>query len=509
MTRQPARFPLDPRRNACAALVVVAVLTAAGLAAAEAFTPEPSSLARVVAIGGKDYLELGPNPVTMTLVGPGRLYGFMRVGFAPGENGERAGSLEIAGIGERTMRLPLTFSPSPSTTFDDGRPTVPSGGRKFEFYVPAGIWTARLTASVDGGGLAAAIFYYDGPSQSSRPADADARPNPWRYRNSFTAEFIYDDNVYTLHPQAIDDFLVGLDPGLPRMKSYDDFVFAPTLDLSAERQFWSLGKTRLRFKVKRWMYTVNPIKTNTDFDAYVRQYFGGSRSLELYLHHAPEQYIRQLGDRSPYGGVSEDREFRFTRNIVNLTWRHTLSRDLSYSVTAESNMRYYNKPFMENDVATWELRGSVAYRFFARKLRVTVDYSFEDAAGRGYDSVDESHDHSDDSDPGYHRDLYRLGLDLKTPWLRPLADDVGVAYLFMDYYYTTTKDLFDSPYQVGRRDKWAKAFLKASKALTRGVDLDFDFVYSERQVESPWYGDITLDKDYISHRYSLALSYDF
>jgi hypothetical protein len=491
-------------------MLALGLLVLATAASARVYNPEPSSAHTIISVGGKGYVQLGADPVTVPLVGPGRFYGYMRVGFDPGETTPKAGTIEVAGINDRTMRLPLTFEPSSATTWDDGRPGTPSGGRKFEFYVPRGIWTARLTASVEGGGLTAAVLYYDGPAQDAEPGSKKAKKSPWRFRNSFTAEFLYDDNIYTIHDEAIEAFQVGSEDGLPRMKSYDDFIFAPTLDLAAERRFFDVGKTRFRFKVKRWMYAANPIKTNTDFDGYVRQWFPGGKSLEFNVHYAPEQYIRQLGDDAPYDGLGyRDKEFRFTRNVANLTWRHYVTRKFSYKLIAETNMRYYNKPFQENDIEAWEIRGSVNYKFFDRDLSVTVDYSYEDASGRGHDSVGESAENSDDSDPSYHRDLYRIGLDLDTPWLAPIVDDVGVAYLFMDYYYTTEKPLFDAPYQRGRRDKWAKAFIKASRRITRGVDLDFDFTYSERQVESPWYGDITLDKDYISHRYALALSYDF
>ncbi|MBD3222859.1 hypothetical protein GF314_16650 [bacterium] len=488
------------------AMLTVLFLAAAMGADARTFTPEPSSDHTIVPIGGKDYVQLAADPVAVPLVGPGRFYGYMRVDFAPGESGTKSGTITVAGIDGRVMRMPLDFEPSPVTTYDDGRTGTPSGGRKFEFYVPRGEWTALLTASVEGGGLRAAVLYYDGPSQD---ADPDRKRSPWRFRNSFSTEFIYDDNIYTLHDESIEAFNVGEPFDLPRLKTPDDFIFAPALDLAAERRFFDVGKTRFRFKVKRWMYAANPIKTNTDFDFYLRQWFPGGKSLELYLHHAPEQYIRQLGDREPFGTGSRDKEFRFARNVANLTWRHYVTREFSYKLIAETNRRYYNKPFMENDIEAWEIRGSVAYRFFNRDLRVTVDYSYEHATGRAHDTVGETHDVSDDSDPSYRRDLYRLGLDLDTPWLEPLVDDIGVAYLFMDYYYPTDRPLFADPYHTGRRDKWSKAFIKLDRRLTDDVDLEFDFVYSEREVESPWYGDITIDKDYIAHRYALSLTYDF
>jgi hypothetical protein len=497
-------------------LTVVLLLPMA--ARADAYGPDPSSDAVVVPVGGKDYLLISEGGVVVPLVGPGTFYGFARAGFAPGEEDAKAGVVVVEGLRDRVTRIPLNFEPSGSSTWDDGRPGVPSAGRRFEVYVPEGRWNLRLSGDVPAGGILTAVLYYDGPPQpGTQAARATARrESPWRYRNSVTVEVIYDDNILTQNDESIDPWVtlprLDVDPRDYRVKTYDDMIIAPQLDLAAERKLIGWGKTRFRFKVKRWMYTQNPIKTNTDLDFGVRQYFGGGKSLELNYQYAPEQYIRQLGDREPFSDPdldSEAREFRFTRNVATATWRHFVTREFSYFLLAETNRRYYNKPFIENDVEAWEVRGQVAYRFFDRDLRVSLDYSYEVADGRGHDTVGETAETSDDGDPSYERDLYRVGLDLDTPWAAPLVDDVGAVWLFMDYYYTTEKDIFEAPFQRGRRDKWSKIFFKAGRALSRDVDLDFAFVYSERIVESPWYGDITLDKEYIQHRYELSLSYDF
>jgi len=507
---------LRSARRTSAALLLLAAALVAGPAAA-AYTPEPSSDVRIIPVAGKDYYLISDGPVLVPLAGPGTFYGYARAGFAPGEADPKPGVVTIAGLGERTIRIPLDFSPSPSSTWDDGRAGLPSGGRRFEVHVPAGRWNLQLGGAVPEGGILTAVLYYDGPPQPGTRAAARAarRENPWRYRNSFSLEVIYDDNILTQNDESIDPWVTAprpdLDPDDYRIRTYDDLILAPQLDVAAERDLLGWGKTRFRFKVKRWLYTQNPIKTNTDLDFGVRQYFGGGTSFEVNYQYAPEQYIRQLGDREPYGDPdldSESREFRFTRNVLTFTWRHYLG-DLSYFVLAENNRRYYNKPFIENDIEAWELRGQLAYRFFDRNLRVSFDYSWENAQGRGHDTVGETAETSDDGDPSYERDLYRVGVDLDTPWAAPFVDDVGAVWLFMDYYYTTEKDIFVASFQRGRRDLWSKVFLKAGRALTRDLDLDFAFVYSERDVEAPWYGDITLDKEYIQHRYELSLSYDF
>ncbi len=500
--------------------IVAALLAAAtclwGAAAAAAYAPLPMGLTREAGIGGKTYLQVTGLPVMIDLIGPGTLSGFARCTYTPGENVARTGRLRVEGLPQGEVELPLTFTPSPATTFDDARPLTPSGGARFELAVPEGAWTLILRGEVDAPSPGAedvfALFSYEGPPQGGGSAVAAApakKAKAWNFVNTAGIQFIYDDNVLTQSEEAIDVFLAGTDPTAYRIRSYDDLLIVPSLDLEARRTFLSLGESRFRVRIKHWRYMWNPIKTNTDFDLLIRQYFGKRTSLEFFAQKAPEQYIRQLGDSAPFTDEPyTQKDFRFTRNVVNLSLRHQFNRKYSARFTVETNRRYYNQEFIENDVEAWELRGNVNIRP-TRWLTVDLDYGYEMADGRGRDTSIETREDSDDGDPSYNRDLYRLGLGLATPQLAPVVDGVSLAYLFMDYYYTTEKSLFDAPYQVGRRDKWSKAFVTLNKQLSRNVALDAGFVYSWREVESPWYGDITLDKDYDQHRYSLGLDYRF
>jgi hypothetical protein len=504
-----------PYRTVAACFTTVVLLTTA--MAAAAYAPQPMGLTREAAIGGKTYLQVSGLPVMIDLVGPGTLSGFARCTYAPGENVARTGRLRVEGFPQGEVDLPLTFTPSTTTVFDDARPLIPSGGARFELAVPEGAWTLILRGEVDAPSPGAedvfALFAYDGPPQARAGAAAAAAPakktSPWTFANTFGLQFIYDDNILTQSEDAIDIFLAGTDPEAYRIRSYDDLLIVPSLDLEARRTFLSLGESRFRVRVKHWRYMWNPNKTNTDFDLLLRQYFGKRTSLEFFAQHAPEQYIRELGDSTPFTDEAyRQKDFRFTRNVVNLSLRHQFNRKYAGRFTVETNRRYYNQQFIENDIEALELRGNLNIRP-SRWLTVDLDYGYEMADGRGRDTSLETRENSDDGDPSYNRDLYRVGLGLSTPQLAPVVDGISLAYLFMDYYYTTEKNIFEAPFQVARRDKWSKAFVTLSKQLNRDVALDAGFVYSWRKVESPWYGDITLDKDYDQHRYSLGLSYRF
>lgn len=495
--------------------LVAAVLLAATTAQA-AYPPVPMGLTREAAIDGKAYLHVSGLAVMIDLVGPGTLSGFARCTYAAGEEVAKTGRLRVEGLAQGEVDLPLTFTPSPTAAFDDPRPLRPSGGARFELAIPDGAWTLILRGEVDAAAPGAedvfATLSYEGPPQSARGGAASEAPKKaaaWTFFKAFGLQFIYDDNVLTQSDAAIDIFLNGSDPTAYRIRSHDDLLIVPSLELEARRTFLSVGETRFRVRVKNWRYMWNPIKTNTDFDILVRQFFGKRTSLEFFAQRAPEQYIRQLGDSEPFTDEPyTQKSFRFTRNILNLSVRHQLNRRFAGRFTVETNRRYYNQAFVENDVEALELRGNLNIRA-TRWLTVDLDYGYEQAAGRGHDTSLETREHSDDGDPSYNRDLYRIGLGISTPQLAPVVDGVSLAYIFMDYYYTTEKDLFEAPFQVARRDKWSKAFVTLNKQLSRDVAVDVGFVYSWREVESPWYGDITLDKDYDQHRYSLGISYRF
>ena len=502
-----------PRRHRRTTLLLALACVLIAPVLARAYTPAPSTDVTVIPVGGKDYVLLGSQPVVIPLLGPGTLSGYARVGFAPGEEGSKSGVLQFDGVNERTIKIPLSFTPSSKSTWDDGSAGLPSGGRKFEVYVPSGVHNVAVTGLLPAGGFLTARFQYDGPGQDKIAAAkaGKKKKTPWRYRNQFGLEVIYDDNVITQGDEGIDSYIVGVTPEQFRIGSIDDLLFAPWLDFAAERKFWDIGKTRFRFKVKRWMYTQNPIKTNTDLHWYVRQYFGRNKNLEAYYHYAPEQYIRLLGDRPPYSDPGEDvvyKPFKFTRNVANLNWRHTVSKKFSYQLLVEYNGRFYNKPFIENDIQAWEIRGQVAYRV-VKKLKLSFDYSYEDGKARAMDTEGETPETSDDGDGSYLRDLYRFGINLKTKWALPVFDTIDASYLFMDYYFPTFKFLFDDPFHVGRRDKVQKVTVKLVRRINKKMSVYGSFRYADRVVESPWYGDITLDKDYIQHRYWVGMTYKF
>ena len=201
-------------------------------------------------------------------------------------------------------------------------------------------------------------------------------------------------------------------------------------------------------------------------------------------------------------------QFRFTRNVLALTWRQRISRKLSTKLLVETNRRYYNQAFIENDIEAWEVRARVSWRPF-RKWKLDLDYSYENARGRAVDQPGETPETSNNGDPSYIRDLYRVGITHGPKLKKLFFHQVQFVALYMDYYYPTQRDLFEDPFHVGRRDQVYKFTLTFRRYLSKQLYVDIAGRYSQRIVTSPYYGDVSLDKDYDQRRVWVAFNYRF
>ncbi len=511
------------RQTLTASLALLVLMLPGLLVAAELTVLRPLGKVEQVPVGKKQksYLVVGSSSVQVPIVGPGTVTGYARVSMPTDVTSEIAGTLNLTGLVGTPKQLPFKFVSSRRAAWGDDRPGVPSGGRKFTVQIPDGQHTLNLTGKATTGDPLLVILYYDGPAQPNTPGLVPAvagkatkskkKKKAITFRGNGSIDVIYNDNILSNSPGYNDDFIGGSYPWKFLNETKDDMIIAPAFDIEARANFLSWGQTRFKTKVKRWMYARNPIKTNTDFHFYLRQYLGKNQSIEFYFHFAPEQYIRQLSDRTPLDDPEIPinwKEFRFQRNVWNVTWRQKISKKLSAKILYEENYRYYNQPFIENDINAWEIRGNVTYKM-SRTLVWNFDYSYEDAQARAVDYFDELPINSNNSDASYARDLYRIGVDIKHKSFKSVVDRISLSFLFMDYYYTTEKNLAQDPFHAGRRDMFYKGTVEVRRKLAKPLTLKLAVRRTERIVDSPWEGDITTDKDFTQWLYWFSLNYRY
>jgi len=487
----------------------------AGLATAAEITPLlPDDEAETAQVGtgedGKDYLVIGPEGVEIPLRGPGVLSGWVRAHLPGPEPADRTVTVRVKGVPGLGPELVYAFSPSSKWIYEDGRKGAPSGGKRFEtVQVPAGRHVLKLTP--EGGVLLARLTWEseNAAAPEARSA-AEAEPkNPWKTSVEFGLETIYDDNFLRYSGPFQDELLSGQYPHRFQADRIDSHIIAPSLDVYAQRRFLDWGSTRFRFQVKRWQYIQGGIKNNTSLDYQVRQFFRGGKSLEIGYNYAPQQYIRELSELPPGSGELDEKiyqEFRYTRNVFNVIWRQKLHDRVNGKLEIFRSLRYYNRPFMENDIKDLGFRLTAYWRPHAEWL-VTADYGYTDAPARGYDEVGETRETSDNSDPSFNEDMAQLDVGWRPDWAAAVLDEVSVRVRYEVSWFTSQKELEEDPYHVGRIDRVWQFQFAWDKELPNGVDMQVGWKYARRRVESPWDGDIHEDKDYDQRRYWIGLTY--
>lgn len=497
--------------------IVFGLLLFAAAATAEAVTPLlPEQGGVVVPVGSgsdmKDYLLIGVEGVEFHLSGPGDLAGWARGHFDEDEDGAKARRLIFAGVPGIAGADTFEFKPSSSSEYGDDKAGRPSGGRKVSpRRLPAGSYTLRLRAP-DGPVMVRLDWEPEFVEGGIQPAGAAAKPrekSPWKTSATVGLETIYDDNFLRYSDDYLDQFYSGAYPYKFQIERKDSHILAPSISVYAQRKFWDAGNTRFSFKFKTWQYVQGSIKSNMSFDYSVRQFFSGGKSLEFGYAYAPEQYIRELSDRSPLVPPSDPlvwEEFRYTRNVFDLTWRQPLHKDLDLRLAGTRSLRYYNQPFMENDIKDLGLRATLVWDAH-RDWRLTFDYGYTDAPARGADEVGETIENSNDSDPSFNRDLYQVDATWSPRWAEPFFEKVGLRGQYQVYWFTSAKELLDDPYHVGRIDRMKMIQLTFDRTLPGDVDMEIGVRYTVRTVESPWEGDIAEDKDFNQRRYWIGLTY--
>lgn len=538
-------------------LLALAALVALSAPLAEAAEPVfPARKAEIVPIGKAAapvaYFRLPAAGLVFRLEGPGTLSGFVKTHYAPGEKDARSGTLRLAGVEGLPAELPLSLRYSRRAEYADGRQGSPGRGEAISFDIPAGRHELRVTGEVEGKGGLQLVLFYDGPPQWDTEAFAPPKPREpgaWKQQLGFTwrsgasLKFTYDDNAYKMSSEYIDEYLERRywnEERYQNVERVDDLVLAPGLSLEGRRKdLIAWGQTRLGFRYAANAYLHNTALFNHEFRVYLRQSMGPG-SLELYYNYSPSKYLRQLNDRPPLvsentGVVSE--EFRLERNKLVAIWRQRLHRRVSSTWTLTRKLYYYNEPHLENDTVSTDWKASFGITV-AKPLSLKLEYEYSDAVARAIDVVGEDPATSPASDGTYKGNKFNGELRWKWPFKR-LSSDIRLRAQYVLSYFSAYGDepyyavgdqlpagplfVFDGngpialdTYHTGRQDNVYTYQIKGGRKLPArlqewigwepSIRMNFGFSYAERDVDSPWWGDIKEDKNWISRTYWVGFS---
>jgi hypothetical protein len=521
-------MPRIEKRKALVPIVLGVILMLAGPAMAR-FALQPSHEPTRVPIGkeaaSKDYFQLGSDPLTIPLEGPGELVGYAKIHYGDGDTRERGATLALSGVPGAPATLNFTFTAPKRGSYGDGRGGMPSAGKKIAFSVPPGSHRLQLSGSVDGGGDLFVLLYYEGPPQvnvvapKEKPAPKKSAPfrpkfKGWKLRSGAGLKFTYDDNAFKYSDPFQDEYLGGFQPEkYQNVDRVDDLIINPSLNLEGRKKLISLGESRVKLSWSSLIYWHNTKLINQEFRLTLRQYTGKGKSLEFYYSYSPAKYLRQLNDRPPLVSdnipvVSE--EFRLERNKFVATWRQKLHKKISGRVVLTQQLYYYNEPHLENDINSIEIKGTLQTKPL-RNLTLDFTYAYRDAASRGIDVEGEELETSPASDGTYHQNHYQVDLSIKMPEFiaKILTSKISLRAQYQEAVFPAegTVKIDDDPYHVGRVDNYYTYQISGSRKLPHKISSNFGYRYAERDTDSPWWGDIKEDKNWISNTIWFGMSY--
>jgi hypothetical protein len=502
----------------------------------------------------KDYFRIDQG-CRLQIQGPGTLRFFVRAHVEPETIPPGTVSVTLDGLaGFPPQRWTVAVTPSRTSRYGDDRAGNPTGGKKITIAIPGGPHEISVSATSDIGGHVYAVFYYDGPPPPTvQPPDTrkkttrkkTPKKEKWVLHGNFFLETIYDDNICRYSEATLEEFRRGENPQNFAITTYDDLIFHATLRGELSRRLLFRKKTRFRVRYKIWQYVRNDIKTNDEINLRLRQTFRRVDYLEATYTYAPNSYIKELSDRPPFTSRTVPREylhFRITRNAFTLAYWSRVYRWLAIKGTGGRTLRFYNRPFLENDLWEWNARITTDLRW--RRFTITLDYKYADVKARGYDSVGETLENSDNtSDGSYEKDSYRTRLAYrpkKSAYRAGSAGDglpgaitglfkslgsqidralVGVRtssiYVELGHnrqFYTSQKPLHIDPLHVGRMDElWQIRAVWNSKPVWRKLSLVAGIRHTVRTADAPagliGEDDPSEEKDYIGNRYWVTVKY--
>jgi hypothetical protein len=367
------------------------------------------------------------------------------------------------------------------------------------------------------------------PARSKRPKPAPAEkvsarrssPKPVKKADKppvsvkAVVEFqsIYDDNIFRFSDENLLAYRRGESPWKFGMRTYDDLIMSPRFTVDFGRKILGSKETTFRVKYTLWQYSYNPGKSNSSWFVRLRQPVRSKDALELSYTYAPPAYIRQLSDRAPFVSRAVPLvwlRFEGTRNAFGLAYSARLTNRLSFRFDGGRVLRYYNKPFMENDQWEWNAAGTATVKV-ASSWSVAGKYQYANAKSRAMDTVGETPLTSDDGDGSAKRDLYQASIAYAPSGLWKVSE-VALTAQTMSYYYTTKRPYFEDPTHTGRKDDVSAAELTlATRPVYGPVTLELGYRFSTRSSSSAasdvGADAIEEDKNYSNNRFWLGMSW--
>ncbi|MHC1774576.1 MAG: hypothetical protein AB9834_04100 [Lentimicrobium sp.] len=323
----------------------------------------------------------------------------------------------------------------------------------------------------------------------------------------------YDNNILKYSDKYIDRFLNNQDEGRFHIKTYDDIILSPEIDLSSSYKLIGKLNTTLSAGYRLNAYIVNSNVNRSYWSVGLRQHITRKASIKISWDYIPEYYVRHFRDDDwveIYGYTPETfKPFSFSKDNYSAEFINTFLRNTRLKLIFDYSNYYYNSHFTEYDC------NNKAFEINLRQplnkdLRIEAGYTYTLSKAKGYDEPGETNQTSDDSDGSFEDDsfLFRVLWDL--PDFKKHKHSLDAKIELGKRYYSSEKSIFVDPLHAGRFDENLRLNGTYSFDISKSFALTVFYNWFGRDAssvseENKLY--ISGEKDYKQSQVGLSLNY--
>jgi len=372
--------------------------------------------------------------------------------------------------------------------------------RKINLYMPVITYSTGL------------LFVLSVLSAGSVSAQKNDRQKPV-FNISAGLTSMYDDNILKYSDKYIDRFLNNEDEGRFHIRTYDDVVLSPELEMSASYRFIRKLNTTLTGGYRFTSYIVNNNKSRSYLYLGLRQYFTRKASIKVSWDYIPDFYVRHFRDDDwvgIYGYTPETfKPFTFTKESYGAELMNTFFKNTRAKLIFEHASYFYNSHFTEYDCNNnaWELN---IRQPLIKGLKLEAGYTFTKSDAKGSDEPGESKQSSDDSDGSYEEDAYLIRVLWDLPEFQKHRHSLDVKTEFSKRYFTSEKSALLDPLHAGRVDNNLGLNVTYSIGLTKAMGIAFFYNWYSRNASSLAEENsqfVSEEKDYGQSQIGLSVTY--
>ncbi len=323
----------------------------------------------------------------------------------------------------------------------------------------------------------------------------------------------YDDNILKYSDKYLDRFMNGEDPGRFHIETYDDLIFAPSVEGIYKFNIFKKVKTRLNANFSPRYYVVNDVKNWLSWSVGIQQYITKTAYIKVLYSYIPEFYVRHFRDDAwvdAFGYVPKTfKPYVFSKDnfgayIQNTFFKKTRVRLLLY------HARYYhNQWYTEYDSKDW-LYGIKVYQKLHKNFTLEGAYTYYTSDAKGYDAAYQTPETSTGPDATFVEDRFRFGFDWKFPKVAKRSNNLTVYFNFIKRYYSSPFTPIEDPLHAGRVDANYRMYSTYNIYVIKSLRLSvfYNLLLRDSHTESPINSNyVSNEKDYSQNQVGIRIKY--